>query len=258
VSFRHDAAVRRLGLTLEYDGTDFAGWQLQPAARTVQGVFEEALREITGEARRFVPAGRTDAGVHARGQVAHVDLESELGTPALERALNAVLPADVAVLEVRTVPERFHARHDARAKTYVYRILNRPMPSPLASRFTWHLRAELDVAAMAAGAALVLGTHDFSAFRGAPGGVPEDESPRRSLARLDVARRGDEVHVAAEGRSFLRHMVRNLVGTLVEIGQGRRAPDEMAKVLASLDRAQAGPTAPAHGLCLERVLYDDP
>jgi tRNA pseudouridine38-40 synthase len=250
--------MRRLRLRLEYDGTDFAGWQLQPGARTVQGVLEEAVREITGEARRFVPAGRTDAGVHARGQVAHVDVASDLGTPALERALNAVLPADVSVLEIHAVAERFHARHDARAKTYLYRILNRPMPSPLASRFTWHLRAELDVAAMAAGAGLVLGTHDFSAFRGAPGGVPEDESPRRSLDRLDVVRIGDEVHVEAEGRSFLRHMVRNLVGTLVEIGQRRRAPDDMAKVLESLDRARAGPTAPAHGLCLERVLYNGP
>jgi tRNA pseudouridine38-40 synthase len=224
----------------------------------VQGVLEAALAEITGEARRFVPAGRTDAGVHARGQVAHVDLETGLGTPALERALNAVLPGDVSVLEIRAVAERFHARHDARAKTYAYRILNRPMPSPLAARFTWHLRSELDVAARAAGAGLVLGTHDFSAFRGAPGGPPEDENPRRSLDRLDVFRHGDEVRLEAEGRSFLRHMVRNLVGTLVEIGQGRRPPDDMAKVLDSRDRAQAGPTAPAHGLCLERVRYDDP
>lgn len=248
--------MRRLRLTLEYDGTDFAGWQLQPNARTVQAVLEEALLEITGERRRFVPAGRTDAGVHARGQVAHVDTETVLEPPALERALNAVLPADVAVLEVRPVPERFHARHDAVSKLYAYRILNRPMPSPLAARFTWHLRAPLDVRAMASGAGLVLGTHDFSAFRGAPGGPPEDENPRRSLDRLDVTRQGDEVRIEAEGRSFLRHMVRNLVGTLVEIGQGRRPADDMAKVLDSRERANAGPTAPAHGLCLERVLYD--
>jgi tRNA pseudouridine38-40 synthase len=131
------------------------------------------------------------------------------------------------------------------------------MPSPLYARFTWHLRAPLDVAGMAAGASHVLGTHDFSAFRGAPGGVPEDENPRRSIDRLDVVRHDDEVWIIAEGRSFLRHMVRNLVGTLVEVGQGRRSPDEMAKVLASRERANAGPTAPAHGLCLERVLYED-
>ncbi len=248
--------MRRLQLTLEYDGTAFAGWQLQPDARTVQAVLEAALAEITGEQRRFVPAGRTDAGVHARGQVAHVDVETALGPAALERALNAVLPADVAVRGIRAVPESFHARHDAVAKTYAYRILNRPMPSPLVARFTWHLRAPLDLAAMAAGAAMVLGTHDFSAFRGAPGGPPEDENPRRSLDRLDVLRAGDEVRIEAEGRSFLRHMVRNLVGTLVEIGQGRRPSDDMAKVLDSRDRANAGPTAPAHGLCLERVLYD--
>jgi tRNA pseudouridine38-40 synthase len=161
------------------------------------------------------------------------------------------------VLAIAAVPERFHARHDAVSKLYAYRILNRPMPGPLAARFTWHLRAPLDVRAMAAGARLVLGTHDFSAFRGAPGGPPEDENPRRSLDRLDVIRQGDEVRIEAEGRSFLRHMVRNLVGTLVEVGQGRRPADDMAKVLDSRERANAGPTAPAHGLCLERVAYAD-
>lgn len=248
--------MRRFRVRLEYDGTDFAGWQLQPDARTVQAVVEDALQEITGEQRRFVPAGRTDAGVHARGQVAHFDAETGLEPPALERALNAVLPRDVAVLAVDVVGERFHARHDAASKLYAYRILNRPMPSPLNARFTWHLRSPLEVPAMAAAARLVLGTHDFSAFRGAPGGPPEDENPRRSLERLDVVRQADEVRIEAEGRSFLRHMVRNLVGTLVEIGQGRRPPDDMAKVLDSRDRANAGPTAPAHGLCLERVLYD--
>ena len=249
--------MRRLRFVLEYDGSEFAGWQIQPAERSVQGVLEEALREITGESRRFSPAGRTDAGVHAVGQVAHVDCATHLEVPALGRALNAVLPRDVAVQALEIAPSDFHARHDASAKLYIYRILNRATPSPVRARFAWHLRSPLDVAAMAEAAASVVGTHDFSAFRGAPGGSDEEVSPRRTLHRLNVVALGDEVRVEAEGRSFLRHMVRNLAATLVEIGQGRRPASEMAKVLESRDRANAAPTAPAHGLCLERVRYPD-
>ncbi|HTO08517.1 MAG TPA: tRNA pseudouridine(38-40) synthase TruA [Myxococcota bacterium] len=246
----------RLRMTLEYDGTDFAGFQLQPDARTVQGVVEAAIAEITREQRRLIPAGRTDAGVHARGQVAHFDSDTRLSPPDLQRSLNAVLPRDVAVLQLADARPDFDARRDARAKLYVYRILNRPEPSPLRARTHLHLRAPLDLAAMAEAAKSLLGSHDFSAFRGAPGGVPEDESPRRSLDRLELVGRGDEISIEAEGRSFLRHMVRNIAGTLVEVGQGRRPPSEVAEVLASRDRARAGPTAAAHGLCLERVSYD--
>jgi len=247
--------VRRFRLALEYDGTDFAGWQIQPSARSVQGVVEEALREITGESRRVTPAGRTDAGVHALAQVAHFDSETRLEPPALGRALNAVLPRDVAVLDVRVAPNDFHARHHASGKLYLYRILNRPEPSPVRARFSWHMRFPLDVAAMAEAAASVVGTHDFSAFRGAPGGVDEDMSPRRTLHRLEVAAHEDEVRIEADGRSFLRHMVRNLASTLVEVGQGRRPASDMAKVLESRERANAAPTAPAQGLCLVRVSY---
>ena len=250
--------MRRLRLVLEYDGTDFSGWQIQPGQRCVQGVVEDALREITGESRRVVPAGRTDAGAHAIGQVAHFDCETRLEIPALGRALNAVLPRDVAVLEVELAPVDFHARHSAVGKFYAYRILNRAAPSPVRSRFTWHMRSALDVAAMAEAAASVVGTHDFSAFRGAPGGTDEDVSPRRTLHRLEVVANGDEVRIEAEGRSFLRHMVRNLASTLVEIGQARRPVSDMAKLLESRDRAQAAPTAPAHGLCLVRVRYPSP
>jgi tRNA pseudouridine38-40 synthase len=248
--------VARHRVTLEYDGTDFSGFQLQPDARSVQGVLEAAIAEITREARRVIPAGRTDAGVHARGQVAHFDCDTRLAPADLQRSLNAVLPRDVAVLAlVHTRPD-FDARRDARAKLYVYRILNRPEPSPLRARTHLHLRAPLDLAAMAEAAKSLVGSHDFSAFRGAPGGVPEDENPRRSLDRLEIVARGDELEIQAEGRSFLRHMVRNIAGTLVEVGQGRRPPGELAQVLAGRDRARAGPTAAAHGLCLERVSYD--
>lgn len=245
----------RLRLTLEYDGTDFAGFQLQPNGRSVQGVLEAALCEVTRETRRVYPAGRTDAGVHARGQVVHVDSETRLAPADLQRALNAVLPRDVAVLALAEAAPDFDARRDALAKTYAYRILNRVEPSPLRARFTLHLRSRLDVAAMAEGAKALLGTHDFSAFRGAPGGVPEDDQPRRSLDRLELEAASDEVALFAEGRSFLRHMVRNIAGTLIEVGQGRRPAADVAAVLASRERARAGPTAPAHALCLESVRY---
>ena len=250
--------MRRFRLALEYDGTDFSGWQIQPAQRSVQGVVEEALREITAESCRLIPAGRTDAGVHARAQVAHFDCETQLEPPALGRALNAVLPRDIAVTAIGVADADFHARFAATGKVYAYRILNRSSPSPVRARFSWHLRGPLDVVAMAEAARSVVGTHDFSAFRSARGAAPEDESPRRSLYRLDVVRcADDEVRIEAFGRSFLRHMVRNLTGTLVEIGYGKHPVSAMAAILASGDRSKAADAAPAHGLCLERVLYDD-
>jgi len=247
--------MARFRLTLEYDGTDFAGFQLQPDARSVQGELERAIAEITREQRRVVPAGRTDAGVHARGQVAHFDSDTRLSPGELQRALNAVLPRDVAVLALAEAPPEFDARRDALAKRYVYRILNRPEPSPLRARTHLHLRAALDLAAMREGARALVGKHDFSAFRGAPGGVLEDENPERSIDRLELAAGGDELALEACGRSFLRYMVRNIAGTLIEVGQGKRAAGEVAEILASRDRARAGPTAPAHGLCLEEVRY---
>lgn len=245
----------RFRLTLEYDGTDFAGFQLQPNARSVQGELERAIVEITREERRVVPAGRTDAGVHARGQVAHFDCDTRLAPSELLRALNAVLPRDVAVLALALAAPDFDARRDALGKRYVYRILNRPEPSPLRARTHLHLRAALDVAAMREAARALLGKHDFSAFRGAPGGVPEDEHPERSLDRLDLEVRGEEMALEASGRSFLRYMVRNIAGTLIEVGQGKRPARELAEILASRDRARAGATAPPHGLCLEEVRY---
>jgi tRNA pseudouridine38-40 synthase len=247
--------MARLRITLEYDGSEFSGFQLQPNGRSVQGVLEAAIAEITREERRIYPAGRTDAGVHARGQVAHFDTGTRLTPADLQRALNAVLPRDVAAVALAEAPPDFDARRDARAKLYVYRILNRPEPSPLRARMTLHVRAPLDIAAMAEAALPLVGTHDFSAFRGAPGGAPEDENPRRTLHRVALEASADEVAIVAEGRSFLRHMVRNVAGTLIEVGQGRRAAREVAEILASRDRSRAGATAAAHGLCLEAVTY---
>jgi tRNA pseudouridine38-40 synthase len=247
--------MRRLRLTLEYDGTDFLGWQMQPEGRCIQGVLEEAVEKVTQQAVRVTAAGRTDAGVHARGQVAHLDLDTRLSAVELRRAFNSVLPYDLAVRQALDAPPDFHARFHALGKSYRYRILNRAAPSPLRRRSTWHLRSRLDLDAMRAAAGLLVGEHDFAAYRGTHGGAPEEESTLRTLDHLDVAREGDELHVWASGRSFLRYMVRNLVGTLVEVGQGRRAPESPAELLSSGDRAAAAPTAPPLGLCLERVIY---
>jgi len=247
--------VRRLLLTLAYDGAGFRGWQVQDQGRSVQGAVEQAIEKVTQESVRATGAGRTDAGVHARGQCAHFDSRSRLTPLELRSALNAALPDDVAVTRAIEVPARFHARSDAVGKTYAYRILERATPCPLRRGQTWHLRSRLGLDAMRAAAASLLGEHDFAAFRGAPGGAPEGQSTVRRLDRLDLVRQHDEVRVLAEGPSFLRYMVRNLVGTLVEVGQGRRAPEDPARALAGGERAAAGRTAPAHGLCLERVRY---
>jgi tRNA pseudouridine38-40 synthase len=250
--------VTRFRATLEYDGTDFAGWQLQRDARTVQGELEQALAKITGAPVRPTAAGRTDAGVHASGQVVHFDSDTHLSPVELRRALNGVLPADVAVVDLFAAAPDFHARRDAVGKRYVYRILQRASPSPLRDRFTWHLRGPLDLEAIARASQGLIGLHDFRAFRGTPGGDVGPEDTRRRLERLDWVRDGDEVRVVADGSGFLRYMVRNLVGTLVLVGRGRRSPESIADVLASRERARAGPTAPPHGLCLEAVRYPTP
>lgn len=247
--------MRRLRVTLEYEGTELAGWQLQPDARSVQGELEAAVQKVTGSPARVTGAGRTDAGVHARGQVAHFDSSTRLRDGELQRALNAVLPDDVSVIGLRTARPDFHARRDAVSKRYVYRLLLRGPSSPLRRRFAWQVRGRLDLAAMRRAAAALRGEHDFAAFRGAPGGAPQREDTRRALDLLELEREADELRLVAEARSFLRYMVRNLVGTLVEVGAGRLPADAIAAILASRDRARAGPTAPPHGLCLEHVRY---
>jgi len=249
--------MRRFRVTLEYDGKEFQGWQIQPQGRSVQGVVEDALAEVTCERVRIHAAGRTDAGVHARGQVAHLDSATRLPALDLRKALNAVLPVDVAAREVQVVHPEFDARRDTLSKRYVYRILHRPSPGPLRRARCWHIRGPLALEAMAEASDALKGTHDFAAFRGAPGGPPPDEDTRRTLDVLRVALRTDELEIMAEARSFLRYMVRNLVGTLVEVGQGRLSPQQVAEALASRQRALTGPTAPAHGLCLEEIRYPE-
>lgn len=244
--------MTRFRLTLEYDGAGFAGWQVQPGGlRTVQGELGAALARLAGRACRPVGASRTDAGVHAEGQVASVELETGLDAARLARALNGLLPNDLAVVAAAEVGPEFHARFSARSKLYRYRIWNGATPSPLRAPRTHRVFTPLDLAAMRRGAGHLLGRHDFRSFqaaRSAPG------STLRTLSRVDVEgeTRG-EVRLWVEGDAFLRHMVRILAGTLVEVGIGRRPADGLPALLAARDRRRAGPTAPARGLCLVRV-----
>jgi tRNA pseudouridine38-40 synthase len=239
-------------LTLEYDGTDYAGWQVQPNARTVQATLETALATLLGSPTRVTAAGRTDAGVHATGQVASFGTARQLSPETILRALNALTPRDLTVSAVRVVAGDFDPRRSARSRTYVYRIWNRRMPSPFWRRYAWHISRPLAAERMAAAAVLLHGEHDFSSFRAA--GCDAAHPVRRVLCS-QMTSSGDLICYEIEATAFLRHMVRNIVGTLVEVGHGRRRPEEIATLLAARDRTLAGITAPAHGLCLLRVDY---
>ncbi len=245
-----------VALVVAYDGREFAGWQVQPDHPTVQGVLEVALGRVHGVSPgtvRIVGAGRTDAGVHALGQVASYLPPTPRSPEVLRAALAGLLPETVRVLAVREMPAEFHARGSAAGKVYRYRVVNRELALPFEAPFAWHVRAPLDLAAMRAAAAHLVGRHDFAAFQTA--GSPT-ETTVRTLHRLDVRERpGGVVEVEAVADGFLYRMVRNLVGLLVEVGLGRRPPDDAARVLAARDRSAAGRTAPARGLCLVRVLY---
>lgn len=244
-------------LTLEYDGRGFEGWQRQPdGARTVQGCLESALAELVGEPVAVVGAGRTDAGVHAEGQVASAALATRLDAATLRRALNARLPRDLAVVEAHVGPEDFHARRWARSKLYRYRIWNGPDRSPRREGSWLHVPRTLDLASMARAAGDLEGHHDFTTFRAAGSSVKTSD---RTLHRVVIrGEKGGEIELEFAGSGFLRHMVRNLVGTLVEVGLGRRDPTSMPSLLAARDRSLAGPTAAACGLCLVSVALGRP
>jgi tRNA pseudouridine38-40 synthase len=249
--------ARTFRLTLEFDGAEFEGWQVQPnGRRTVQGELEIALARVTRERVRPVGSSRTDAGVHAEGLVASVRLETALEPERLQRALNAALPDDVAVREVAIAPDGFDARRDAIGKLYRYALWNAPERAPLRRRRALCLLRALDLERIRFAAAQLVGNHDFASFQGAGSEVT---SAVRHLRRLDVTgAAGDAVDLWFEGSGFLRHMVRNLAGTLIEVGSGRRDPEGMTALLASRDRRLAGPTAPPHALTLVSVTYPDP
>jgi tRNA pseudouridine38-40 synthase len=241
-------------LTIAYDGTGTVGWQRQASGVSVQGLLEEALGQLDGRAVAVIGAGRTDAGAHACGQVASVRLERALPAVSLRRAVNARLPPTVRVLDAAEAPDSFHARFDARAKTYRYRIWNAEVISPFDRLYAWHVAPALDVAAMRTAASMLTGPHDFAAFAAAGGGTA---TTRRTIFRSRIAGdAGGLVLYEVQGDGFLRHMVRNVLGTLAEVGLGRRGPGWVAEVLTSRERARAGPTAPAEGLFLMSVAYD--
>ena len=229
-------------LLLEYDGTEYHGWQLQPNARTLQEVLETALATVLRHPARLHAAGRTDAGVHALGQVATFHTERAIDVRELRKALNALTPSDVAVREVAPAPESFDARRSATSRVYGYRIWN-----------TWHVPRALDLRAMRAAAAVFVGKHDFSAFRAAD---CESESRIRRVLHSGFTETENLCTYRIQANAFLKHMVRTIVGTLVVVGSGEVAPDDVARILASRDRTQAGATAPPQGLCLVAVSYE--
>jgi tRNA pseudouridine38-40 synthase len=244
--------MRVLKLVLEYDGSHYCGWQVQGDAPTVQGVLEQALVKILGARVRVSGAGRTDAKVHALGQVASFRSASALPVEALQRALNSLLPRDVAIREVQEAPPEFHARFSALGKIYAYRILNRPVRSPVRLRYVWHVPQALDLPAMTVAAMSLHGTHDFAAFQAAGSVV---KSTERTLTALTVTQEGEEIIVHGTATGFLRHMMRNIVGTLVEVGRGARPAADVQRILEARDRRLAGVTAPPQGLYLVQVLY---
>jgi tRNA pseudouridine38-40 synthase len=245
-------ARRNLRLLIEYDGTAYGGWQVQDNAPTVQGTIEAAIRAMSSEAVRLRAAGRTDAGVHARGQVANFYTEGSIPDAGWRKGLNSHLPPDVAIRDAVTAPLDFDARRHAHGKLYRYTIWNHETRAPLQARFAWHVRRPLDAGAMQAAAAALVGRHDFSAFRAAD---CERVSTVRDLSRLAVARAGDEVTVEVTATAFLKNMVRIIVGTLVAAGHGALGPEELAAIRDAGDRTRAGVTAPPQGLCLEEVYY---
>lgn len=263
---------RRIRLTLQYDGSAYSGWQVQPCGTTLQGLLEEALNRLTGERAKVTAAGRTDAGVHAIEQVAAFDTRSELRCEVMKKALNAMLPADMLVSDAVEADMDFHPRYSARSKKYIYFISDRsdksdrsesPEIPVFLNKYVWRVRYPLDTEVMREAAACLPGRHDFSSFRGSGCGA---KNPERTVSRLEIERfeeaevvftkfRGRFIRISIEADAFLRHMVRNIIGTLVEVGRKKIAPGAVRDILESKDRRLAGPTAPPEGLFLEKVTY---
>jgi tRNA pseudouridine38-40 synthase len=242
----------RLKLTIQYDGTEYSGWQVQPDVPTIQGALEAAIASIEGHRAPVFAAGRTDAGVHALGQVAHVDVEKALAPAVWARALNAQLALDVRVVRAEEAPADFHARRGARGKLYEYRAWTGPVMSPFVRRYVTHAPGLYDLAAMREAAALLVGHHDFEAFTVAD---RDAKTTERDLRRLVVEAEGDLLTISAEADGFLRAMARTLAGTLLEIGRARMPVEAAGRALVARRRGLAGPTAPAAGLTLVRVDY---
>ena len=253
------SAGRNIKLLLAFDGTNYAGWQKQASAATIQGVIEAGLQIMTREHTSLHGAGRTDAGVHAIGMVANFATGTSIPCQGFAKGLNSLLPPDIRVLEATEVDGNFHARRSARAKTYWYNLTTGPVQLPTERLYWAHVAAELDIDAMKAGLQLVLGSHDFASFEGAGSREPgvAGRGAVRTIFTADFKSLGPggRYRFIITGDGFLRHMVRNIVGTMLEVGLGRLAPGAIAAIMAAGDRSAAGPTAPPHGLFLKEVRY---
>ncbi len=243
---------RNIRIVLAYDGTPYLGWQVQPHGPTIQSVLQEGLARITGERINVKGSGRTDAGVHALGQVANFHTLSTMSSQSFAHALNSVLPPTIAVLSADEVDAGFDARFSALGKLYRYRVFNRRFRSPFELRRSWHINTSIDIEAMTNASRILLGTNDFSSFR-AQGCAAK--SPVRNLTRCDIKRDVDIISFDLEADGFLRHMIRNIVGTLIGVGRGRFSTDDFAAIVNARDRKRAGIAAPPQGLYLVRVDY---
>jgi len=244
--------MKKFRILVQYDGTAYHGWQVQPGEATIQGELEAALERIAGAPVPVTGAGRTDAGVHALGQVAVLDLETRMTAGELLRALNSMLPRDIRVVEAAEASPEFHPRYDALSKIYYYQVFTGPVISPFLQRHAHHHRWPLDHRQMDQAAKQFLGRHDFTAFCAADSDVKDKV---RQVAVAGLFRRDDLLVFVVEADGFLKQMVRTMAGTLIEVGRGKLGPDDLLRIIASRDRAQAGPTAPARGLFLYRVNY---
>jgi tRNA pseudouridine38-40 synthase len=258
-----EKTMRRIRLTLQYDGSAYNGWQIQASGVTIQGLLQNCIFRLTGERVSVIGAARTDAGVHAIEQIAAFDSGSGLHVDVMKRAMNAMLPREIRVEHVGEAERDFHPRYSAQSKRYVYLVANLRDVPVFIHRYVWWVRLPLDAGAMGTASASLLGSHDFSSFRGSGCGA---KSPVRRICSIEVERlpetlflftrfQGDFVKISIEANAFLRHMVRNIVGTLVEVGRGKTDPERVKDILEARERKAAGPTAPPSGLFLEKVIY---
>lgn len=245
--------LKNFKLTIEYDGTAYHGWQRQKNERSIQGEIEKAIMTMTGEKTSLIGSGRTDAGVHALGQVANFHSDSDLAPSAFLKGLTSLLHEDIVIKACSRVHRQFHARYDAKSKTYIYRILNLSQPAAIYRQYAWFISKKLDTDAMKEAIAYIVGTHDFKAFEGT--GSPRSNTTRNVMDAALIYQEQGKLVFNFNADGFLKFMVRNMVGTLVEVGRGKITPNEFKRILLALDRNLAGATAPPHGLFLMEVKY---
>jgi len=246
--------MRNVKLTIEYDGTNYNGWQVQrPGFKTIQGEIEKAIRTITGKKTTLYGSGRTDSGVHGKGQIANFHTNGSMPFSKLKPALNTVLPKDISIIKVKKVNKNFHSRYNAKSKIYSYTILNRKTNSPFLRKHTLHIPYKLNLSLIRKEAKVLLGRHNFKSFCASGN---KHKSTIRTIKKITIIKnKNSAVIINIEANGFLYNMVRNIVGTLIEIGRGKFTPGTMKQLLKAKDRTKAGPTAPAHGLCLMKVRY---